>query len=454
MDFETTNPATGEVLHKYSFLNDHQVEDLLARSFRAWSILNSLSIQERVQKLKLVATSLRAHKEVLARLITLEMGKPISESLAEIEKSATAFDYYAEHGPGFLATDVLAGNYRDSQVRYQSLGPLFSVMPWNFPCWQVARFMAPALMIGNPILLKHSIMTAGFAQKMVEVVQQALTIQDAVLNLIVTHEQSEKIIADARVRAVTFTGSNRGGSQVAAAAGRAMKKAVLELGGSDAYLVLDDADVKLAAQICAKARLVNNGQSCVAAKRFIVARSVFAEFKDVFIETMISFNEGDPLSPQTKRGPLAAKKFQTELLQAVNTAEKVGAKALLKDPLREGNHAYFPLRVYQASGHERFFIEEEFFGPVAFLAQADSDEEAIKMANASIFGLGGAVFSKDLTRASQVADRMEAGLVAINDQVKSDPRLPFGGVKQSGHGRELSKAGILEFVNVKTVGIV
>lgn len=453
MDFETTNPATGEALHKYNYLSDSQIETSLAQSFRAWRALASLSSSEKAQQLRAVAAALRAHREMLARLMTLEMGKPISDSLVEIEKSATAFDYYAEHGPGFLQTEIRAGNYRESQIRYQSLGPVLSVMPWNFPCWQVARFMAPALMVGNPILLKHSILTAGFAKRMVEVVQGALTIQDAVLNMVVTHAQTEKIIMDPRVRAVTFTGSNRGGSQVGAAAGLAMKKSVLELGGSDAYLVLDDADVTTAAQICAKARLVNNGQSCVAAKRFIVAKSVFSEFKDVFIETMISLKEGDPLNPETKRGPLAAKKFQTDLMAAVNQAEKVSAKALLKDPLREGGHAYFPLRVYQVSGREDFFAQEEFFGPVALIAQTNSDEEALELANRSIFGLGGAVFSKDLIRASRIADQMEAGLVMINDQVKSDPRMPFGGVKQSGHGRELSKAGILEFVNVKTVGI-
>lgn len=453
MTFETTNPTTGEKLKSYSYLSSEQIETQLQQSFDCWKTLSRLSTLERVEQIKAVAAALRANKDALAKLMTLEMGKPISDGLAEVEKSATAFDYYAEHGPGFLKTETLAAHYKESQIRYQSVGPLFSVMPWNFPCWQVSRFMAPALMVGNPVLLKHSALTAGFSEKMVQVVQGALKVKNAVLNSMVTHEQAEKMILDHRVRAVTFTGSNRGGAEVGRAAGLGMKKSVLELGGSDAYIVLDDADVIKAAQICAKARLVNNGQSCVAAKRFIVATKVFNEFRDVFIETMLSIQEGDPMDPKTKRGPLAAKKFQGDLLKAVDEAEKIGAKALLKDPLREGKHAYFPLRVYQASGREIFFAQQEFFGPVAFIAPAESDEQALEFANRSIFGLGGAVFSNDLARASRVADQMEAGFIAINEQVKSDPRLPFGGVKQSGHGRELSKAGILEFVNIKSVGI-
>ena len=344
MTFETTNPTNGEILKTHSYLADSEIEVLLGQSAEAWRTLNTLSISEKVEQLRDVAKALRANKEWLARLMTLEMGKPIADGLTEVEKSATAFDYYSEQGPGFLQTEIVPAHYRDSQIRFQSLGPLLSVMPWNFPCWQVARVMAPALMVGNPILLKHSALTAGFAKKLVEVVQTALKVKSCVLNMMVSHTQAEKIIQDPRVRAVTFTGSNRGGAEVARAAGFALKKSVLELGGSDAYLVLEDADVVKAAQICAKARLVNNGQSCVAAKRFIVAKSVFAEFKDVFIESMLGIHEGDPLNPQTKRGPLAAKRFQTDLLAAVEDAERVGARPLLKDPLREGKHAYFPLR--------------------------------------------------------------------------------------------------------------
>jgi succinate-semialdehyde dehydrogenase/glutarate-semialdehyde dehydrogenase len=452
-EFKTVNPATGAILKTYSHLEWAKVDALLTKAHEAYLQAKTKSLSARIMNLRALGSALRSRKEEIARMMTLEMGKAIKDSLGEVEKCAVSFDYFADHLEVFLKPEWVKSSYARSEIVKDSIGPILAVMPWNFPLWQVTRFAAPAVGIGNPILLKHADLTAGTAELITEIFDRVAP--GLLFNLRIDHELAARVVADKRCAAVTLTGSARAGREVAAVAGRSLKKTVLELGGSDAYVVLSDADVEKSAKICANGRMTNNGQSCVAAKRFIVHQSVLSRFLISFEKQVRALPFGDPLLPATFNGSLASKKFQTDLLKQCSALENVGGKKVFDlgesyDFSAPG--AYFPARAYMIDANVDFTFTEEFFGPVALVTSFKTEAEALEIANKSIYGLGGAVFSQDLERAEAFARLMETGFVGINDQVKSDPHLPFGGVKNSGYGRELSRFGFDEFCNIKTIG--
>ncbi len=454
--FQTVNPATGEILKTYQHLDASEIERHLASAFVYYEKAKSKPVELKAQQLRLLAQALRSHLPDLAQTMALEMGKSLKEAHLEIEKCAVTCDYFSENLKTLMANEVVKSGYQQSYIAKDSLGPVLAIMPWNFPIWQVIRFAAPAVGIGNPILLKHADQTSGCAEMLQKIFDQVE--KGLFFNLRVDHDQISQIIADPRVRAVTLTGSAKAGQEIAAVAGKNLKKTVLELGGSDAYVVFQDAQVVAAAQVCAKARMVNNGQSCVAAKRFIVHKSVLNEFLKNFKLSVQSLKRGDPLNPLTDIGSLAGKRFQTQLLEQCAELEKRGAEKIWDAAIEEKfdfqlPSAHFPPRIYKANKNEEAFFREELFGPVALIFDFESEEEALKLCNRSIYGLGGAVFSQDIERAQKFARQMETGFVGINDQVKSDVHLPFGGVKSSGYGRELSHFGFHEFCNIKSIGI-
>jgi succinate-semialdehyde dehydrogenase/glutarate-semialdehyde dehydrogenase len=454
--FQTVNPATGEVLKSYQHFQAHEIEKNIQAAFLSYRKSQSKSVDLKSQQLRLLAQSLRSHAPELARQMTLEMGKAIKDSYAEIEKCAVCCDFFSDSLKSLLAPEEVKSVYNRSYIAKDSMGPVLAIMPWNFPIWQVIRFAAPAVGIGNPILLKHADQMAGCAEMIQMIFDQVE--KGLLFNMRIDHDQASQIIADPRVRAVTLTGSAKAGQEVGSVAARNLKKSVLELGGSDAYVVFPEAQVVRAAQTCAKARMVNNGQSCVAAKRFIVHKSVLSDFITNFKLTVQSLRRGDPLNPETQVGSLAHKRFQIQLLEQCAELEKQGGEKIWDASVEEkfdfsAPGAFFPPRIYKANKQSNFFFREELFGPVALIFDFESEEEALDLCNRSIYGLGGAVFSQDLAKAERFARRMETGFVGINDQVKSDPHLPFGGVKSSGYGRELSHYGFHEFCNIKSIGI-
>lgn len=454
--FTTTNPATAETLESYTHLTTSEIETAVAAAFKAYEKMKTKSVPEKIQQLHALGKSFRSHARSLAECITLEIGKPIKDSLAEVEKCAMTFDHFAKNLESLLATESIKSSYGNSVVVKDSLGPILSVMPWNFPLWQLVRFAAPAVGIGNPILLKHSEVTAGCAKRVADIFSQVST--DLLYNLTISHEQTAQVLSDSRVRAVTLTGSAAAGRTIAELAGKYLKKSVLELGGSDAYIVFADADLALAAKTCAVSRMINNGQSCISAKRFLVHHTVLDLFTQKFCSHLQSFSYGDPMSMKTTTGSLAAKKFQQQLFTQCKALEKTGNVRKIFDLADsidfdlEAPTAFFPARAYAVQNDEEKVFAEEFFGPVALVQCFKDDSEALQLVNKSVYGLGGAVFSADLNRAESFARKMEAGFVAINEMVKSAPNLPFGGVKNSGYGRELGLYGFNEFCNIKTLG--
>lgn len=439
--FHTINPATGEVVQTYSHLDSRVVDVLIdqaVESFQAW---RDVPVSQRAKALQHLASRLREQKAELAALMNQEMGKDLADGVAEILKCAEACDYFAEKGPEFLTPRPVAANYAQSEIQIAPLGVIFSIMPWNFPFWQFIRFAAPSIMIGNVILLKHSDLTAGCAEQ-IEDLCRPLFAKPLVFNLRIDHTEAARVLRHPQVRGVTFTGSTRGGRDVARVAGEALKKTVLELGGSDAYLVLADADLELAARTCAQARMINNGQSCIAAKRFIVQDEVFEDFVRGLKAELEKFK------PQ----PLASLKFRAPLQEQVEQMKSYGGKLLLGGSIPSGPGAFYPPTLLVFEKNHPDIHQEEIFGPVAMVIRAGSVEEAIEIANSSPFGLGGGIFSRNSEKAQAlVAQKMEAGTVVVNGFVRSDARLPFGGVKDSGHGRELSSFGFYEFCNIKTV---
>ncbi|MEK7953426.1 NAD-dependent succinate-semialdehyde dehydrogenase [Luteolibacter soli] len=412
--------------------------------------LRELSFSQRASGLMRAANLLEAGQDEFALWMAREMGKPVTQGVAEVAKCAAACRHYAEHGEEMLAPVEL----EEAALLHQPLGPVLAIMPWNFPFWQVFRFAAPALMAGNTILLKHASNVSGCAQAIVTVISKAFGRGDFLQAVFIPGKEVESLIADPRIRALTFTGSTEVGREVAAAAGRHLKKSVLELGGSDPYLVLEDADLDHAAKTCAAARMVNAGQSCIAAKRFLVVDAVYDAFVERFRSELSAFEAGDPFEAATKLGPMAKASLRDELHAQVTDSVKAGARLLLGgEPLELRGKSYYPatLLVDVVPGMRVF--DEETFGPVAAVTRVKNEAEAIELANQTPFGLGAAVFSADEKRGRRVAEHLDTGTVAINGQVVSDPRFPFGGVKDSGWGRELGEHGIREFVNVKTVRV-
>lgn len=446
------NPATGKTIREYKLHTAKDVQSAIENAHACFLQWRNVPIAKRAQALLSVADVLQRNKESYARLITEEMGKPLAQAVAEVDKCASTAKYYAEHGPAFLADEMVATEYRKSYVTFQPLGIILGVMPWNFPLWQVFRFALPSLLAGNVGLLKHASNTPGCALAIASVFKEAGLPEHAFQSLLIPGSRVEEIIAHPAVAAVTLTGSTPAGRAVAALAGQHLKKTVLELGGSDAYLILADADVEHAVKTCATGRLFNAGQSCVSAKRLIVAPEVKSTFENGLLELFNAQHLGDPFNAATTVGPMSRADLRDELHGQVERSIKGGARCLTggKIPAMEG--AFYPPTILTDVKKGMVAYEEEMFGPVAVIIPAKSEEDAITIANSSPFGLGGAVFSKDLARAESIArDRMESGTCVVNMVVRSDPRLPFGGVKESGYGRELSAFGLREFVNIKTI---
>lgn len=445
------NPATGQRIHIYGSHSSVQLEAALKQAHAAFLGWRELSPTTRAKHLRALARTLRTQRDDLAELITAEVGKPITQSRAEIEKCAKVCDYYAQHGADFLADEHPTGAPKSAHVSYEPLGPLLAIMPWNFPFWQLFRAAAPALMAGNPVLLKHAANVSGCSLAIEQVGHDAGLPSGLLQNLMLPAKDVESLIKDPRVAAVTLTGSTGAGKAVAAMAGAALKPCVLELGGSDPYLILDDADLDHAAQVCAAARLVNSGQSCIGTKRLIVHQKVRSEFQAKLVKAMAGFRVGDPTDPATQVGPMARHDLRDALHAQVTKSLRRGAKLLLGGkPLPGSGWFYAPTVLTRVKPGMPAF-DEELFGPVAAVIGVRSDEEAVRLANQTPYGLGAAIFTRDRRRARELAPALDAGMVCINTAVQTDPTLPFGGVKQSGFGRELGVWGIRAFVNVKTV---
>src|SRR6184192_2167708 len=453
MAIASTNPATGEKLKEFSAFSGAEIEKRLKRAEHAFQQHRRESFPKRAQLLVSVATLLEREKKDLARMMTLEMGKLFRAAIEEIEKCVRGCRYYAENAERFLEDEAAQTNARRSYLHYEPMGPVLAIMPWNFPFWQVFRFAAPALMAGNVGILKHAPNVTRCALAIEAIFREAGFPGGAFRAVVLRNEAVAPVIADPRVRAVTLTGSDRAGSQVAEQAGRHLKKTVLELGGSDPLIVLEDADLERAAATAAEARLINSGQSCIAAKRFIVVERVAAGFLERFTTEMRARKMGDPLDPTTQVGPQARLYLRERLHSQVHESVQRGAQAILGGQLPRGRGAFYPPTVLVAVEPGMPAFDQETFGPVAAVIRAKDEADAIRIANASSYGLGAAVWTRDAQRGERVAREIEAGSVFVNGLVKSDPRLPFGGVKRSGYGRELSVEGLREFVNVKTVWV-
>ena len=449
----TTNPATGEALKRYDAFTDEEVDARLARAEAAFHRHRRTSVEDRSRKMRRAGDLLEAQARALGEIMTREMGKPISQAEAEAQKCAWACRYYAEHAARFLEPERVETDAHKSYVAFQPLGPVLAVMPWNFPFWQVFRFAAPALMAGNVGLLKHASNVTGCALAIEAVLREAGFDGDEFQTLVVPSDKVAGLIADVRVRAATLTGSEGAGRAVGGAAGKAIKPSVLELGGSDPFLVLADADLDKAVEAGVQGRMQNNAQSCIAAKRFIVEEAVLEAFTERFVEEMEALAIGDPMDEATDVGPMARGDLRDEVHDQVQRSLEEGAKLLTGGETLDGPGYYYRPTVLVDVRPGMVAFEEEIFGPVASIIAARDADHAVELANGSPFGLGGAVFTEDRAKGEDVALRLEVGCAFVNGMVKSDPRLPFGGVKASGYGRELSHFGLREFVNVKTVWI-
>ena len=454
MAIATINPDTGETLKTFTPLTDEELETKLSLADLAFQKYRKTTMTERSQWLNRAADILEKDKLKFAQIMTEEMGKPIKSAIAEAEKCALVCRFYAEKAPEFLANVEVASDARKSFVAYQPLGLILAVMPWNFPFWQVFRFAAPALMAGNVGILKHASNVPQCALAIESIIQQAGFPEGVFQTLLIGADRVKSIIEDNRVKAATLTGSEPAGASLAAAAGQQIKKVVLELGGSDPFIVLESADISAAVKTGVTARMLNNGQSCIAAKRFIVAEAIADKFQKQLIAEFKALKIGDPTKEDTDIGPLATKSILTELDQQVQKAVKQGAKVLIGGkPLNNGSGNFYPPTILTDIPVDSTVAKEEFFGPVAMLFRVKNIDEAIALANDTSFGLGASAWTNNSVECDRLIAEIEAGAVFINGLVKSDPRLPFGGIKRSGYGRELSIQGIQEFVNVKTVWI-
>ena len=447
----TVNPATGEVVRRFEPLNDREIEDKLACADRAYQSYRRTGFADRARWLTRAAEILEADRDRLGRLMTLEMGKPITAARAEAAKCALACRYYVEHGERLLADETVDMGAGRACIKYQPIGAVLAIMPWNFPFWQVFRFAAPALMAGNVGLLKHASNVPQCALEIETVIRQAGFPSDVFQTLLIGSSQVERVINDPRVKAVTLTGSEPAGMQVASQAGRQIKKTVLELGGSDPFIVTPNADLDRAVRTAVEARSINNGQSCIAAKRFIVDARIAPEFERRFAAGMAALKVGDPMNDDTQLGPLSTQDMVEDLDKQVRCSVEMGARVLTGGQRSAGPGYFYPATVLTDVPVQSPAYREELFGPVAVVLKYNSIEEAIRLANDTEFGLGASAWTNDEREQRLFIDEIEAGMVFINGMVASDPRMPFGGVKRSGYGRELSAYGIREFVNVKTV---
>lgn len=454
MSIVAINPATGRIIEEYEETSEKDVRRAIEAAHAAFLAWRTTSFADRRALMHSAGRLLRERAEDYGKLMAHEMGKPLREGTAETEKCAWVCEYYAEHAEAFLRPEHVETDAKTSYVMFQPIGVVLAVMPWNFPFWQVFRFAAPTLMAGNAGLLKHASNVPGCALAIERVFREAGFPNDLFRALLVGSDLVPAILEHPLVRAATLTGSAPAGRAVAGQAGKALKKTVLELGGSDPYIVLDDADLAGAVTSCVASRLINSGQSCIAAKRFVVVESQRDAFERLFVERMRAVRMGDPLDPQTEVGPQARKDLRDELHRQVSESIARGSSCLLGGTLPEGEGAFYPPTVLTDVQKGMPAYDEELFGPVAAIIPVKDEAEAIAVANDSIFGLGAAVFTRDVAKGERIAaHELDAGCCFVNAFVKSDPRLPFGGVKESGYGRELSHYGIKEFVNIKTVWV-
>ncbi len=450
MSVEITNPWTGQVDYRYDYMDAAAVEKLLAKSAAAFPAWSESTLQQRGEIVKRIAAVMRSRKDAIANIMSAEMGKLNREALAEIEKSASACEYYAEHAVDYLRDSNIKTEATLSYVTYEPLGCVFAIMPWNFPVWQVFRFLAPSLMAGNVALLKHATNVPRCADMIAEVLQEA-GVPDGVFGVLhIDNAMAETVIGDPRVHAISLTGSERAGRSVAATAGKHLKKCVLELGGSDPFVVLDDADLEKTIPVAVASRFSNAGQTCIAAKRFIVTEKIADEFIAKFVEASSKLKIGDPNQADTSLAPMVRADLRDELHKQVQASIQAGAKALIGcEPGQGASHYPASILDYVKPGMPAY--SEELFGPVASIIRVKDEDEAVRVANDTLFGLGASVWTQDKQRGESVARRIKAGATFVNSQVRSDVRLPFGGTKSSGYGRELAEHGIHEFMNIKTV---
>ncbi len=454
MSHTAINPATGESFASHADLTSPELRKVIAATHRAYLNWQRVPMQARADLMRAAARLLRERAASLAELMAREMGKPLAQGRGEAEKCAWVCEYYAEHAAAFLEPELVATDASRSYVTYRPLGIVFAIMPWNFPLWQVFRFAAPALMGGNAGLLKHAPNVPGCALAIEQIFRDAGFPEDLFRTLFISVPQSKQVIRHTHVAAVTLTGSTGAGKAVAKEAGARLKKCVLELGGSDPYLILEDADLDLAIEACATSRLLNSGQSCIAAKRFLVVEPIRAEFERRFVARMARAVVGDPFRDGIDLGPLARADLRDTLHDQVQRSLAAGARLLLGGTVPSGPGFYYPATVLTDVCKGMPAYSEEFFGPVASIIPVKDERAGIKVANDTSFGLGAAVFTRDVARGERIAaTELQAGACFVNAFVKSDPRLPFGGIKESGFGRELSRHGLLEFQNAKTVYI-
>jgi len=449
---QSINPYNNHLLAEYREMATQEVSSIIDSTFEAWQHWKETTFAYRSELMYKAASVLRSKKRALSELITLEMGKLIGEAEAEVEKCAWVCDYYAEHAEAMLADEPIATDGQKSMAVFQPIGPVLAVMPWNYPFWQVFRFAAPALMAGNAGLLKHASNVQGCAIAIENVFIEAGFPANIFRSLIIGSSKVEAVIANSNVRAVTLTGSEFAGSQVAAAAGKYLKKSVLELGGSDPCIILEDAELDEAVKIGLKSRMLTTGQTCISAKRFIVIEKVADEFISRMLEAMKKYETGNPLDPSTNLAPLAGRNFAEDVHRQISVSIEMGASCLLGGLFPDDGCFYPPTLLTNVTRNMPVFFEETF-GPVVAVIIVSNDDEAIALANDSLFGLGAAIWTNNIERGERMGRRIDAGAIFINGLVKSDPRLPFGGIKNSGFGRELSHYGIKEFCNIKSIWI-
>ncbi len=449
---KSINPATGELISEYEQMDDKALHTIASDAAIAQEKWRRNSFYERGLLLQRAAELLEENKQKYAELMAREMGKPLRQGISEVEKCAWVCNYYVENAEEFLEEELIKSDASKSFVTFNPLGTVLAIMPWNFPFWQLFRFAAPALMAGNAVILKHASNVTGCALAIEDLMHEAGFADNLFRTVIADNDQIQELIKHPDIAAVTLTGSTRAGKAVAKTAGSELKKTVLELGGSDPYLILEDANIKKAAEACVISRLINSGQSCIAAKRFVVVDDVYDEFLEVVVELMSEKEVGDPFDSGTDVGPMAREDLRDGLHDQVKKSIAAGAECMLGGEIPNRKGFYYPPTILTGVSKGMPAYEEELFGPVASILKVKDAREAITVANDSQYGLGAAVFSEDLQRAEDIAAyELKAGCCFVNDFVKSDPRLPFGGVKKSGYGRELSHFGIQEFVNIKTL---
>ncbi len=453
MCIQTINPATEELLETFEVYSQDQVDQAINEARKAFLSWRSTTLEERAKHLFNVAKYLRAHESELARTATLEMGKPIAESEFEVKKCAWNCEYFAENAQWFLEDERIISNATESYVAFRPLGVILAIMPWNFPYWQIFRFAAPALMAGNTIVLKHASNVSRVALEVERIIQEAGLPKGVLRTVLVHGSEATRLIEDERIAAITLTGSEEAGVSVASASGRALKKHVLELGGSDAFIILEDADLDKAAKAATIARFQNAGQSCIASKRFIVVERVAEEFEQKFVDMASSLRMGNPLDYKTQIGPLARRDLRDTLHEQVQASVNMGARILLGGNLLEGIGNFYAPTIVTGVTPDMPMFREETFGPAAAIIHARDVDHAIELANDSRYGLSCSLWTRDIGKGRELAAQIEAGGCFINGMSISDPRLPFGGIKHSGYGRELAAFGIREFVNIQTVWI-